>query len=281
MKRDIGIAIISFVVGAAASFLVTRKLIEEKYVKLAQGEIDSVKEQLRRNRSKSDMHTFLDVLVTNGATIDEVNTVVSIATKYREDFKDEIDPNNIRKDDEKKNSNLVGNSSLRGTRTHEYNNTKQNYHLIDRQTEHCSEPDEDDAAYEGHDEVNPSSEDNVSVDYENPYVIDDISFSEEFINHDKLSIIYYEEDDVLADENEDIMDDVDRAVGYNNLNILNADLTHPDMIYVRNERFAIDYEITIVHGSYQELVQGVMLEPKQRQEISSRRRKREEQSNDD
>lgn len=249
MNRDILMLSIGAVLGAGVSFLITQKLLEGKYVALAQEE-SAFNERFnqRMERKHSD--------------------------ESENSAKGFIDGLNISQRD------LISHSSLQGTRTNEYNRTKQNYNLVGKRTageEITEEYDEED---EYDDEVNPETDDE-SVDSEYPYVITEESFSEEFLNHDKLSITYYMEDDVLADENEGIVDDVDMLVGYDNLNEMNAGLMHPQTIYVRNERISIDYEISINFNSYQETVLGIKLDPKQRQENLSRRRNRERNLQDE
>jgi hypothetical protein len=153
---------------------------------------------------------------------------------------------------------LTVHSSLEGTRTNEYNSVKQNYNRIGQQEE--DEVDMDEA------------EEDESINCDHPYVIDDESFCNEFLKHDKLSITYYVEDNVLVDDNEEIVDDVDGLVGYENLSIMSTGMVNPNIIHIRNERIATDFEIAVNPNSYQEIVLGMSLDPKQRREISSRRR---------
>jgi hypothetical protein len=241
MKRDVIIAVTSFAMGVGVSFLVIPKLLEEKYVERAQEEsafnerfAQRLEERERPERPKRQR-------------------VVTEETQERD---------------------LIGHSSLQGTRTHEYNNEKKNYSRTVR--DDIDEPNSDED-----DDDEDECDDDDSVDSEYPYVISEISFSEEFLSHDKLSITYYAEDDVLADEQEDMIDDVDALIGYGNLNVGNVGIARPDTIYVRNERIGCDFEITVNYNSYQETVLGIKLDPKQRQENLSRRRNRERNMRDD
>ena len=232
-------------------------MIDEKYAARADAEIESVKESLRTEYNTAHIGRFINTLSCNGATDDEINIIVSIANKYQQDLTTKIDPDRV----------LVGNSSLRGTRTDALNEAKRRYDLMNRGGNIIDE--------ETVEEVNPDDEEGNVVDYNFPYVISEESYSEDFLNHDKLQITYYAEDDTLADEQEEIIDDIDALVGYDNLDMKYTSATHPEQIYVRNERIGADYEITINLNSYQELIQGIQLEPKQRQAIMSRQRRRE------
>jgi len=156
---------------------------------------------------------------------------------------------------------MVGHSSLNGTRTNEYNQVKRNYGLVGV------------GMTFDEDELAPTEEDD-SVDPDKPYVITEESFSEEFLNHDKVTITYYGADDTLADEDGSIISDIDEIVGYDSLDMKNTGLTHPHTVFVRNERIGTDYEILINLGSYQEQVLGIMLSPREQQERRTQRRRK-------
>lgn len=90
-----------------------------------------------------------------------------------------------------------------------------------------------------------------------PYVISESEFEEGNPHHDKVSITYYAGDDTLADEMNEIMEDIDSTVGMSNLDMDNTDITHPHTIYVRNDRLGIDYDISIDLGEYTRKVLGI------------------------
>lgn len=90
-----------------------------------------------------------------------------------------------------------------------------------------------------------------------PYVISFEEFCEGEDNHDKITITYYAGDGVLVDEEEEIIEDTERLVGDDNLiNKFGDGSDDPDVLYVRNERMGIDYEIVRQHTCYGEVVSG-------------------------
>lgn len=90
-----------------------------------------------------------------------------------------------------------------------------------------------------------------------PYVISFEEFCEGEDNHDKITITYYAGDGILVDEEEEIIEDVERLVGEDNLiNKFGEGSDDPDVLYVRNERMGIDYEIVRQHTCYSEVVSG-------------------------
>jgi hypothetical protein len=89
-----------------------------------------------------------------------------------------------------------------------------------------------------------------------PYVISVEEFSEGKENYDKSTIYYYEADETLADENEETITDVIATVGRDSLNAFGVNSGDDDIVYVRNEKIGIDYEVIRIKGSYQEIVLG-------------------------
>ena len=90
---------------------------------------------------------------------------------------------------------------------------------------------------------------------EKPYIISPEEFGEfgDFDEYTKLSLTYYS-DEVLADENDEIVDDIDEIVG--------ADFAdhfgeyEDDSVFVRNDRLKCDYEILRDNRSYSDVTGG-------------------------
>jgi len=90
-----------------------------------------------------------------------------------------------------------------------------------------------------------------------PYIID----GDKFVNEqymEKSYVNWYEKDDVF-EEDLDKVDDPFYTFGVTSGKELfkDADLrSEPDIVYVRDERNTVDYEISRIHGSYAEMVGG-------------------------
>jgi len=91
-----------------------------------------------------------------------------------------------------------------------------------------------------------------------PYAISLEEFSEEMDHFEKSTIYYYDEDDTLADEQEEMIQDVLAIIGPAVLDHLQQELS--DVVYVRNEKMQIDYEIIVLDKSYAETVSGIIPE---------------------
>lgn len=100
-----------------------------------------------------------------------------------------------------------------------------------------------------------------------PYVIpigDFMNPEEDFEDYDKITITYYEEDEVLTDDADKTFSDVDGTVGLMNLKKFGRNSDNPDIVYVRNERINTDFEIARVAGSYTQIVLGFDAKPSKR-----------------
>lgn len=85
---------------------------------------------------------------------------------------------------------------------------------------------------------------------EKPYVISPEEFGE-FEEYEKISLTYYA-DEVLADENDEEVDDVDEIVGEESLNHFGE--YEDDSVFVRNDRLKCDYEILLDQRNYSDVV---------------------------
>ena len=87
-----------------------------------------------------------------------------------------------------------------------------------------------------------------------PYVITLQDFTEDRNDFDKITIYYYEDDDTLADENEEIISDYISIVGRHALDRFGDGSEDAEVVYVRNERISTDYEVIRLSKSYKETV---------------------------
>lgn len=95
-------------------------------------------------------------------------------------------------------------------------------------------------------ESKEDSDDSEDAKSLNPYVISPEQFGEKD-DYDQISLTYYS-DHVLADENDEIMDDVEDSVGSDSLTHFGE--YEDDSVYVRNDRLKVDYEILLDSRPY-------------------------------
>lgn len=278
MSKNVIVPILAFLAGAGASFLVTKSLLEKKYAAIAEDEIASVKEAFERAKQRNQEAVKVKK--------NEKTKTAKAEVKGQPKTDEKINPDKI-----------LTRTSLDDD---PYEQAKRDYHKIShagrtkpevtekKDEEAAEDPDPDDEESEEdeddcvRDDAGMSEEDmrNLTrVDRASPYIITDEEYADEFPHHDKVSLYYYRVDDVLTEENEEIIDDIDRIIGYQALSVLDTQTN----VWVRNEPLGIDYEIMALNTSFAEQVHGENLEkaknsnrvmtPRERYEERQKRRK--------
>ena len=85
-----------------------------------------------------------------------------------------------------------------------------------------------------------------------PYVISPEEFGE-FDDYERVSLTYYA-DDKLADENDELVDDVDEIVGEESLTQFGV--YEDDSVFVRNDAKKCDYEILLDQRNYFDVIKN-------------------------
>lgn len=83
-----------------------------------------------------------------------------------------------------------------------------------------------------------------------PYVISPEEFGE-FEEYEKISLTYYS-NNILADENDEVIEDVEETVGVDSLTHFGE--YEDDSVFVRNDARKCDYEILLDQRSYSEVI---------------------------
>lgn len=91
-----------------------------------------------------------------------------------------------------------------------------------------------------------------------PAVITAEEYMDSMMGYDKITLTYFAGDDVVANQNEEILDDIARTLG----TAFISEFKHGevDEVYVRNARMATDYELVYEPGGYSEVVLGIIPE---------------------
>ena len=166
-----------FAFGAAAGSCVTWKVLRDKYARIAQEEIDSVKALFKDNKPEK-----------KDEPVEEQPNEKEVYTQYVNNYLE----HSAVKEEEKP--------------------------LVDR-----------------------------------PYVISPDEFSE-FEDYEPITLTYYA-DGVLADDEDNIVEDVDAMVGFESLNHFGE--YEDDCVFVRNDRVKCDYEILKDLRDFSDVVGGV------------------------
>lgn len=94
-----------------------------------------------------------------------------------------------------------------------------------------------------------NDEDTEPVEQDAPYVIPPEQFGDND-DYDQISLTYYA-DSVLADDNDEIIEDVEETVGFESLNHFGE--YEDDSVFVRNDARKCDFEILLDQRTYSEV----------------------------
>lgn len=86
------------------------------------------------------------------------------------------------------------------------------------------------------------------------YVITFEQFNDEHDDYDKGDLTYYEADDILVDSQESPIDDVEGLIGPDALTRFGDASRDKNIVYVRNDRISMDFEISKDSRSYVEML---------------------------
>lgn len=227
--------VIGGILGAAASFasgwFAASKMLESKYSDIAEGEIMEAKAYYQGINRVGDQATPQQLTKALGIEVDEAKedrVIREVLASYRPS-KDAKPP-------------VEGKVVVDGPEvTIEADEVDVNIFVND-------EP----IARDDYDEELEES----MRDHDQPYVISSEVYFEGAMGYEQASVTYYEGDDTLAGSDDKSIDDVDGVVGEDNLHRFGHGSKDPNIVYVRNEKIEVDFEITRSKGEYGTEVMG-------------------------
>jgi len=247
MNKILSLTVI-FLAGVGVGFLVSQKLLEQKYATLAEEEIKSVKETFSKN---------LKSCFEEGP----------VESTKAEDFR--------------KASNFTAGLTRSSINMNPYEKAKRNYvgapcHdelFVPIYEEDEEEDDEDEESELITDSAGMTEEDIDDVDKNNPYIITYDEFTDTREDYEKVSLYYYTLDDTLIDEDNSIIHHIEQSVGYDALSLLNLEAA----VWVRNEPLRIDYEIIAINNKpYTTAIHGFVVETPRERYLRDLKKKQKE-----
>ena len=205
-------------IGASASYILTKKTLEKKYIEKADEEIASMKKVYDRHftrlEEKSDFYK-VQVEGYGGDVIPKPAGYISDVDVEAEDD-DDVDRNR---------SSITWEVEDLVEEERPWNGPKPSYF-----------PDKP-----------------YVISYDMFYEVDE-SEDEPF---DKISITYYSLDDTLADDREAIIPDAEEVVGPEGLRFFGYKSRDPNVVHIRNERLRTDFEVVRDERLYTEVILGI------------------------
>lgn len=98
--------------------------------------------------------------------------------------------------------------------------------------------------------ANKKEEESELMAVDKPYVIEPEEFGE-IDEYERIGLTYYS-DNILADDNDELVEDVDTIVGVDSLSHFGE--FEEDSVFVRNDRLKCDYEILLDQRRYSDVV---------------------------
>ena len=89
-------------------------------------------------------------------------------------------------------------------------------------------------------------------DVDRPYVISPNEYGQMY-DYMTFELTYYD-DGVLADDTDEIVDDIEGTIGYESLKHFGELEDDPDIVHVRNDSLKADYEVAMSNSKYSDIV---------------------------
>lgn len=210
------VAVTSLLIGGGVSFLITKKVLETRYEEIIKDEIESAKDYYKRVYKKDEYSSVI-------AAADALDVETSPDEVNQYDTTTNEQPSDLKITVEKIKASIEENRNV-------FSNVKEIEELDPQEIE--------------------------DRDPDIPYIITEHEFRDNDPDHDQISLTYFEEDDVLADDQDGVIEDSDNIVGDDNLTRFGTGAGDHNILFVRNERLSSDFEIAKSNGSYAREVLG-------------------------
>lgn len=208
-------------IGVAACFVIHKKL-DSKYAKLAEVEIAEAKEFYQRLYKA-------DEFATPGGAVDSLADDAANATRrYQGRASEEAAPD--------------GDESLVVEETRVEIEEKNIFQ--DRLTE------------DGWDQEK-EEEFRATIDNGVPFIIHHDEYMEGEKNYRQVTLTYFLGDDILVDDQDKPIEEVDKTVGVENVTRFGHGSKDNRIVYIRNDRLSLDFEVVSDENSYTEKVLGL------------------------
>ena len=228
-----------FVIGAGAGFGGGYLVFKKKYQKLADAEIESVR--LAYSKAATPKPDLQDVKAEYDRILAEQRYVPTTEEAGNDADSFLAENGRVPTLDELV---AMGQADAEARRKEDHDDA----HLVEGNIFDNPQPDEETLGVE---------EVRTERDATHPYVIESHEWYLNESDYDQVTLTYWADDGVLADDAYRLVNEVEAVVGETNLHRFGFKSDHPDIVYIRNERLGADYEITKDERNYAEVVHGI------------------------
>lgn len=216
--------VLAFALGGFAGYIITKKLLAEKYAEEAQIEIDSIKEYWRE-KNEGDKDNSKNYPHSKSLQKPDLHTLVKpYSTSVLEQFDEEA-----------------------------------NVRYFDSEEEEAQAQMDEALALEAQEEFNEEMQAEADPDVD-PYLISYAEFCKKSDVYDKVDLYYYRLDDILCDTKDTIMQNPEDILGWDWM----KEMQKINTAFVRNEKLKIDYEIYPITGAFSDEVASRLETDKER-----------------
>jgi len=246
--KNVGLVVGGAVIGVGATY----KYFHDKFEGFANEEIESVKQKVRE---KEKVFVGNDTLANNnddksipytqhvksmyGKDTTPEKAVDGVVNKGRTKAPD-IDKAQKKQDDVDKLSNRTRKDvPFRKSERTAYDKVIRQYDPLSD----APRPPKEEEVIDFSKEEDYASEQVDEVKADRPYVISADQFVENDQDFEQITITYFSKDDVLADEDGEPIEDIDAVIGDASIGKFGTMGSPDNLVYVRNEKMMIDYEV--------------------------------------
>ena len=236
-----GASVCSFVAGAAVSYFLTEKKVSRQYQQYVEKEIQEAKEYYRRLHKADEYATPQAAAAALNIYRGKDEGDTPIFDELPEAMKDAI-----LKEEERLLAEVVKKQPWSSPPASDGDTTDDTDDLTEAVQNIFDKADEIDNEYE----LEIAS---MGMDY--PHVISQGEYFQNEDEYEQVTLTYYEGDDILADEKDEVVSDVERVIGLINLKF-GYRSGDENLVYVKNNSLKLLFEVARSHGKYSVEVMG-------------------------
>lgn len=248
-------------VGGVGGYFLAMKRLEAKYAALADEEINSVKEQYRRTSIKEKFNSPTDAMIEMYGTALRDDIEIEERTEAAEESVQEeleldaITPMDVEEVRQMTDRIEAGRKLARTLSGVKIKTSDAGYPVVSKAEQSIWEtpqPSDEELRQDQWEADQIAMRDSMT-----PYWITVEDYANGSKGFDQMTLTYYEGDNTLCNEKEEMIDDIDGVIGEINLNYFGRGCKEEHLVYVRNEVISTDFEIIRVEGYYAALVLGL------------------------
>lgn len=247
-------------VGAVGGYFLAKNRLEAKYEALTEQEIESVKAQYKRLHKEGEFSAPTPPKKVYGEKLSKMGYVSPVDPSDLVDAMPHITEEDV--EELEQMTRIVQAGRAAASRMLPDEETADEIHLREQAEAYAETQDRivniwDTPQPEERETAEWEREQMASRDGLTPYWISVEEFMANDKGFDQITISYFEGDDTLVDERQQLIPDVEGTIGAEQLQMFGKGSQDKSVVYVRNEKLGSDFEVVKEDGSYSVMVLGM------------------------